>query len=188
MNESFGKNVNRFYKVPAINDNGFKLAESVAIFHYLGRKGNIPERWYPKDLRSLAKIDEYLEWHHTNLLDGAGRLFYMQWVAPALTGQKPSKIEIEKQEAKLNKNLKDIETLWLNESRFLGGDKITYPDLLAASALEQVIGLKLFQIDEQQYPRTNIWIQEVRDFFGLEFKEGHKFVYSYGNKYGGKLL
>lgn len=57
-------------KVPAIVDteNGFKLAESHAIIKYLSNK--YPEHvgeWYPaKDFVKRAKIDEYLDFHHTN--------------------------------------------------------------------------------------------------------------------------
>lgn len=61
-------------KVPAIvdteNDN-FALAESHAIMRYLSRQYTCEEMWYPKnDNQRTAKIDEYLDYHHTGMLYG----------------------------------------------------------------------------------------------------------------------
>lgn len=57
-------NVHPFGKVPAINDNGFKLIESIAILRYLARKYDVPDHWYPKDIEKQARVDEFLEWQH----------------------------------------------------------------------------------------------------------------------------
>lgn len=52
--------------VPAISDNGFNLAESHTIARYLIRSRNIKTPLYPlDDIQSQAKIDEYLDYHHT---------------------------------------------------------------------------------------------------------------------------
>lgn len=173
--------MNRFSKLPAINDNGFKLSESVAIFHYLGRKGFIPERWYPKDVKTLAKIDEYLQWNHNNLHIGAGMLFFMQQVIPMRTGKQPSVEEVKEQEKMLNRNLIDLENIWLADNKFVAGDEITFADLLAASAIEQTL-IVLFTVDGRKYPKVHKWLQEVRDYFGPLFVEAHNFVYVYAKK------
>lgn len=170
--------MNRFKKLPAISDDGFTLAESVAIFHYLGRKQIISERWYPSDVRARMKIDEYLQWHHNNLFMGAGMLFFMIF---ALQVDDPELIAQQKRT--LIKNLDDLENIWLSDKRFLlGNEEITYPDLLAVSALEQVIGIKLFKVDEQIYPKITKWMGEVRKYFGPIYTEAHQIVYKYGEK------
>lgn len=67
-------------KLPAIEDtsNGFRLAESHAIMRYICSK--YPEdigNWYPQDnLIKRAKIDEYLDFHHTNTRKCAFLLFH----------------------------------------------------------------------------------------------------------------
>ena len=43
---------------------------SSSILKYLVRKYNLPEHWYPSDVKRQAKIDEYLGWHGTNLRRG----------------------------------------------------------------------------------------------------------------------
>lgn len=181
LTEIFGRDVNRFHKLPAINDNGFKLSETVAIFHYLGRKEIIPERWYPKDLKTRTRIDEYLQWNHNNLHLGAGMLFFMQWVLPFRTGVKPTEKQIEAQKRTLVKCLDDLENIWLKDNKFLIGSEITFADLLAVSSLEQVIGMRLYELDEQRHSKVESWLREVRQFFGPAFKEAHQFVYKFGN-------
>jgi glutathione S-transferase len=63
------KAINRFQKVPCIVDeDNFKLSESVAIFRYLmqSRNDSFDQHWYPKCDKTRAQIDEYLEWQHNN--------------------------------------------------------------------------------------------------------------------------
>lgn len=48
--------------MPAIKENDLMLLESEAISHYLGREEIVPSRWYPKDLKPMVKMDEYLHW------------------------------------------------------------------------------------------------------------------------------
>lgn len=63
------KKINPMAKVPAIEDtdNGLKLAESHTIIRYLCNKyPNHVGDWYPaQDYVKRAKIDEYLDFHHT---------------------------------------------------------------------------------------------------------------------------
>lgn len=174
--------MNRFHKLPAINDNGFKLSETVAIFHYLGRKEIIPERWYPKDLKARTRIDEFLQWNHNNLHMGAGMLFYMQWVLPFRTGVKPSERQVEAQKRSLVKCLDDLENLWLKESKFLAGNEVTFADLIAVSAVEQVIGMRLYEFEDKKHENVKKWLEEVRQYFGPAFKEAHQYVYKYGER------
>lgn len=183
MTESFGRDVNRFHKVPAINDNGFKLSESVAIFHYLGRKHVIPEKWYPSgDLKLLVRIDEYLEWQHNNLVASAGLMFRKLWVDPMVTGKDAQKDDIEFYKKTLNKTLDDLENIWLRDSRFITGGDITFADLMAVSMLEQVVGLNIYSVNKQRHPKVAKWSDEVRQYFGDTFQQAHKFLYKYAMK------
>jgi glutathione S-transferase len=187
LTESFAKDVNRFNKVPAIKEGDIKLSESVAIFHFLGRKGIIPSTWYPKDAKKLAKIDEYLQWQHGNLFNGAGILFYMQWVIPIQTGVKPIAEDIKEQIDFLNKNLYDLENIWLKENSFLIGNEISFADLMAVSMIEQVVALKLFKLDIQKYPKVSNWINYIRNYFGVPYIKAHEVIKKYGSKIASKF-
>ena len=53
------KDINRFHKVPVIHDNeGFKLSETVAIYHYLTRKNIIPSSNDSKKEEKIARNNE----------------------------------------------------------------------------------------------------------------------------------
>jgi glutathione S-transferase len=63
--EEFAK-VNPFQVVPAIEDNGVNIIESVAILRYLTNTHKVADHWYPKEPLAQARIDEYLSWQHAN--------------------------------------------------------------------------------------------------------------------------
>ena len=62
-------------KVPAIReirrDDEFVLVESHAIMRYLCNTRKCAPNWYPEDPRDRALVDRYLDWHHSNLRQGA---------------------------------------------------------------------------------------------------------------------
>lgn len=76
--EEYVKNIHPFGKVPAIDDSGFKLIESVAILRYLARKYDVDDHWYPKDLEGQARVDEFLEWQHIGLRLPLGMFFVLK--------------------------------------------------------------------------------------------------------------
>lgn len=45
---------------------------------YLVSKYNLPDHWYPSNIERRAKVDEYLDWHHTNTRAGATGFFANQ--------------------------------------------------------------------------------------------------------------
>ena len=66
MSSEYKKEVSKFGKVPVLHHGDFRLTESVAILRYLSREtsGNELDKWYPKDSKVQARVDEYLEWQH----------------------------------------------------------------------------------------------------------------------------
>ena len=48
----------------------------MAILQYLAAKFSTPDHWYPKDAAARAKINEYLNWHHSNTREGATGVFF----------------------------------------------------------------------------------------------------------------
>ena len=66
--------INPMKKVPVIDDDGFRLTESAAIFSYLADKYE-KHQWYPKDLQTRARIDEYNHWQHLNLRTTGSMVF-----------------------------------------------------------------------------------------------------------------
>ncbi|KAG5684673.1 hypothetical protein PVAND_013890 [Polypedilum vanderplanki] len=193
LSEEFGDKINRFHKVPVIHDSdGFRLAESIAIFHYLGRRGIFEERWYPKnDIKKLSQIDEFMQWHHNSLAFSAASIFYNAWIKPIR--------EINMLEHGMMRNVRDplnyvdidnsldlLENTWLKENKFIVGEEPTFAEILASCTLMQVIGLRLFRLDEQKYQKVTKWLNATKSYFNPEFDELHKYIYKYGEKFNGK--
>ena len=81
--KEFAEKVNILQQVPVLHEVDkatdkvlFKLGESHAILRYLARTYSCPEHWYPAvDLKKRAKIDTYLDEHHTFLRASCSELF-----------------------------------------------------------------------------------------------------------------
>jgi glutathione S-transferase len=59
--------INPARQIPAITDGSFNLAESHTILRYLHSTRECADHWYPSCSKKRAMVDQYLDWHHTNL-------------------------------------------------------------------------------------------------------------------------
>ncbi|XP_065363657.1 glutathione S-transferase theta-1-like isoform X2 [Calliphora vicina] len=175
LTEEFKTNINRFQKVPCIIDDGFKLAESVAILRYLSSKGKIPEYLYPKYFVEQARVDEFLEWQHITLRITCALYFRTVWLEPLLSGKKPSQEKIENLKSHMEMNLAIIENIWLENSDFLCGKQMTVADILAACEIEQT---RMADYDVRiKHPKIRAWLKRVRAACNPHYDHAHQFVY-----------
>lgn len=141
LTDEYKTTVNRFQKVPAIVDNDFQLAESIAIFRYLTAKNRISDNWYPSNLEARARIDEYLEWQHSNTRTTCSNYFILKYLKPRVAGKAPGDDQIiASAQKQMEHTLDDIERYWLKDSDskpFIAGEGLSFADLLAACELEQ---------------------------------------------------
>ena len=58
MTEDFKTNINRFQKVPCIIDDGFKLAESIAILRLVALRGDVIKKktYFTNPYQDLGKF------------------------------------------------------------------------------------------------------------------------------------
>ncbi|XP_062550797.1 glutathione S-transferase theta-3-like [Armigeres subalbatus] len=172
------QNVNRFGKVPAIvTENNFKLAESIAILRYLTREFAVPDHWYPRDSRRRARVDEYLEWQHSNTrLHCASYVRYV-WRGP-LRGEVVEPKVAKRLQAEMIGCLDFIESNVLQrDMRFIAGDDITIADLVAACEIEQP---KLTGYDARvDRPKLTAWIQRVKEYTQPDYNEAHKILHKF---------
>ena len=61
--------VNPAGQIPAINDNGFCLSESMAIAQYLCNKYAPDNQLYPKDPQKKAQVERLICFSSTNLMN-----------------------------------------------------------------------------------------------------------------------
>lgn len=175
MTEEFKTNINRFQKVPCIIDDGFKLAESIAVLRYLSAKGKIPEYLYPKYFVEQARVDEFLEWQHITLRITCALYFRTVWLEPLMTGKIPSQDKIENLKGHMEQNLDIIENVWLETTDFLCGKQLTVADIFAACEIEQT---RMADYDVRiKYPKIRAWLKRVRAACNPHYDHAHQFVY-----------
>jgi glutathione S-transferase len=53
----------------------------------MATKRDIPEKWYPKEIRARAQVDEYLEWQHNNTRIACAMFFQTKVLIPKISGK-----------------------------------------------------------------------------------------------------
>lgn len=172
--EEYAK-VNPFKMVPAIDDNGFKLSESVAILKYLADKYQVADHWYPKDLQQRARVDCFMSWQHLNIRLGGLFVFRIQFVGQQEKGELTDIDNLEKFQNLLEKSLDQMENIFLANQPYLCGPDISIGDMLGICELMQpvVVGYDVFA----NRPKLEAWATRVEDRLNPHFDEAHKIIY-----------
>ena len=146
-------------QVPAIKDGDFCLSESHAILRYLAESRGLTENWYPKDLKKRAIVDQYLDWHHTMLRQGAAGFVFRKTFGPKLTGKTYTEEELNFHETYLKRSLNLMER-WLSQSQYLCGNEKTIADISASHELDQT---KFLAYDLTKWPKVKQWLHKMID-------------------------
>ncbi|GMY30299.1 glutathione S-transferase T1 [Fagus crenata] len=171
------KEINPLGKVPAIVDGRFKLFESHAILIYLACAfPGVADYWYPADVSRRAKIHSVLDWHHSNLRQGAASFVLNTVLAPALG--LPLKPQVAAEAEKLlSSSLSKIESIWLKgNGRFLlGGFQPTIADL---SLVCEIMQLEVLDENDRSrilgpHKKVQQWIEDTRNATKPHFDEVH---------------
>lgn len=174
------KEVNRFQMVPCIDDDGFKLSESVAIFRYIVASNPtlVADHWYPKDLKQRARVDEYLEWQHNNTRVGCAGYTRVVYMEPLMKWSPPSEKKVEAAKAQMEKVLDLLENVWLADQSkpFLATQEISFADILAACELEEP---KIADYDPfAGRPNLTKWHNLVKEETNPTYDDVHAVLYN----------
>ncbi|KAJ9583901.1 hypothetical protein L9F63_021758, partial [Diploptera punctata] len=171
LTEEYGK-LNPLKKLPIIDDDGFILRESVGILRYLCREKNVADHWYPKDSKQQAKVDEYLEWQHLDTRLNCGMFFREKHLAPLTRCRSSPHTDGLVITKRMKTTLHLIEDVWLKDSPYLIGNKITIADLLGVCEVEQP---RMAGYDPRtEYPKIAAWIERVRQDLSPHYDEVNK--------------
>ena len=113
----------------------FNLGESHTILRYLADSRGCPDHWYPSDLRERAKVDAYLDQHHTYLRLGVGGYIFRKLFSKTLLGITYEEKDLEFFKIMLKRSLRLIETR-LTEHKYLCSDQVSIADFSAACELD----------------------------------------------------
>lgn len=139
--------------VPAIDDDGFKLSESMAINLYLAKKYGSGIGLYPQSLEDEARVWQWTFWGMTEI------------ERPALTtllnriGPEDRRDAANEAERALAAPLKVLDTA-VAGSPYLLGDKFTVADLNVASILAWA---RQARVNLTAVPKAEMWLKACHD-------------------------
>jgi glutathione S-transferase len=144
------KKINPNARVPALDDNGFKLFESMAINLYLAKKYDKDQGLKPKSVEEDALATQWSFWVMTELEKPLVTMLLhnvnMRPCEPAT---------YEQCENDVKRPLQVLEDHLANRS-YLLGDSFTIADLNVASVMMWARGAK---VDMTAYPKTADWLK-----------------------------
>ena len=146
-------------KMPAMDDDGFTLADSSAIIHYLEAKYPDPVM-IPTDPRARGRVIWWDEFGDTVFAACSGKLFFNRIVAPKFLGREGDLAAAAQAEAEeLPKLLAYLESA-IPASGFLVGDQMTLADLAVASPLMNLRHCGS-GVDAAAYPKIAAWSEAI---------------------------
>ena len=160
--QEFKDKYNPTGQVPILCDGDFVVWESAAIGFYINEKYSLPANWFGKDIQQRAIIQQYLHWHSTMLRRGAGAFFYTHF-AECIWGDRDYSKEIEMGRHILNGAMEILEK-WLNETKYICGDEISFADLMAQHEFMSHYAGQIISDDTwQKFPKVKQWFEELSE-------------------------
>jgi len=177
--------MNPFQKVPVIKDGDFALTESVAILRYLANTRDIADHWYPKDCKSRARVDEYLEWQHQGIRLRCSWFHLEKFFIPMLKWNPPNEKKIAHLKQNMEESLEQMQSIWLQDGKkdFIAGSSISIADILAACEMEQP-GIAGYDVRDKS-PVLKAYMERVQDTLNPHYDEAHAAVNKMVEKFKG---
>ncbi len=142
-------------KMPAMDDDGFRLADSSAIIHYLEAKHPEPPL-IPADPQERGRVIWWEEFGDTVFAACGGKMFFNRIVSPKFLGREGDLAAAAQAETEeLPKLLAYLESA-IPASGYLVGDRFTLADLAAVSPLVNLRHCRS-RIDAATHPRIAAW-------------------------------
>ncbi len=151
--------VSPFGKMPALDDDGFGLADSSAICHYLEAMHPDPAM-IPGDPKLRGRTIWYEEFADTILVNCGATVFFNRIVAPRFLGREGDRAAAAKAERDALPPLLDYLEALIPASGYLVGDVLTLADLAVASPFAnfEYAGVT---IDPATYPRLTAYAAAI---------------------------
>lgn len=151
--------VSPFGKMPALDDDGFGLADSSAICHYLEAK--YPEHpLIPSEPKQRGQTIWFEEFADTILFNCIGPMFFNGVVAPRFLGRDGDMEAANKAERETLPPLLDYLEAQIGTREFLVGEALTLADLAVASPFANLDHCGV-AIDAGRHPRLAAYVAAI---------------------------
>jgi glutathione S-transferase len=164
--------INPLAKVPAIDDNGFTLAESNAILRYLADKQQSP--LYPKDLQQRAKVDQWLDYAAIHVMMAMAKIMFNTYF------YKFKEMPLDERSLQdgnnfINSYLPLLEKQ-LSISTFIAANTITIADIALLAALDTV---EVCNVDLSHFPHLVEWRHKLmNEKFYTDYHENYAVTFT----------
>lgn len=151
--------VSPFAKMPAMDDEGFGLADSSAICHYLEAKFPQPAL-IPSDARLRGRTIWFDEFADTLLFAAIAPIFFNRVVAPRFLRREGDMAAADKAEREALPPVLDYLETQIGEGDFLVGGSLTLADLAVASPFANLDHCRV-AIEPAKYPRVTRYSKAI---------------------------
>lgn len=149
-------------KMPAIDDDGFLLADSSAIAHYIDAKYPEP-RLIPDDPRDRGRAVWFDEYADTVLMPCGGKMFFNRIVSPRFLGREGDEAAAATAEREELPPLLDyLEALVPDPGGYLVGETLTLADISVATVFVNLRHAAR-ELDESRFKRTFAYVDSILD-------------------------
>ena len=146
--------INPYGRVPAIDDNGFRLAESNAILRYLADKHH--SSVYPKNLEERAFVEQWLDFVANHVSLAISKIMFNTYFY-RLKGATKDERSLQDGRLWLNDYLPMVEQQ-LAKQAYIAGNSLTIADFSLLAALDAA---ELININLTPYPYLKAWRQNL---------------------------
>lgn len=147
--------VNPLGRIPCIDDNGFRLAESNAIIRYLADKHQ--SALYPKELQQRALVDQWMDFAVQHVAIPLSKIMYNMYFYKLMNAAKDER-SLQDGHKFLELNLPVIEKQ-LSQSAYLASAEITLADIVLLASLDMSEAAK---VDFSIYPHIAQWRKKLQ--------------------------
>jgi glutathione S-transferase len=147
-----------YRKIPAIDDNGFKLADSSAIATYLEAKHPEPAL-LPADPQARAKAVWFDEVADTIVMAAGGPMLFNRFVKPRFLGQDCDEEVAQAAAEALEGRLGYLESV-VGDEGWLDG-QFSLGDISIASVIKSLT-YSGWTLDKSKYPKLAAWFERVQ--------------------------
>ena len=160
------KQIHPSNKVPAIDDDGFRLFESNAIIRYLADK--VKSGLYPADLKQRAIVDQWVDFGSMHVGLALSKVVYNRVFAP-IRGVPVDEGSLKEGLAFLDRFLPVVENR-LGETKYLASNAVTLADINLLALLDPA---EIANVDISKYKNIVNWRNGLKqaEFYTRCYKE-----------------